>query len=97
MIPDSAAKYGRSLATRSRSGVRTKDLHWGHLPAGQLLGTVSAVFPRADAKLSIEKMRELEVEEYARQQALLGKTVAPAPETKITIDDFLKSTCASAW
>ena len=77
MIPNSAAKIWAQLGfTEPISGVRTKDLHWGRLPAGQLLGTVSAVFPRADAKLSIEKMRELEVEEYARQQALLGKTVA---------------------
>jgi len=90
VIPNSASKIWEQLGyTEPISGVRTKDLHWGRLPAGQLLGTVSAVFPRADAKLSIEKMRELEVEEYARQQALLGKTVAPA-ETKIPIDDFLK-------
>ena len=40
----------------------------------------------------VEKMRELEVEEFARQQGLLGKK-PPAPaaeEPKITIDDFLK-------
>jgi methionyl-tRNA synthetase len=37
-------------------------------------------------------MRELEVEEYARQMAVLGKTVpaAAASDPKITIDDFLK-------
>ncbi len=90
VIPESAAKIWSQLGfTEPISGVRTKDLHWGRLAGGQLLGAVRAVFPRADAKLSIEKMRELEVEEYARQQALLGKTVAPA-ETKIPIDDFLK-------
>ena len=64
----------------------------GQLAGGQKLGAVSRRFPRADAKLSIEKMRELEVEEYARQMAVLGKTVpaAAAADPKITIDDFVK-------
>ena len=49
------------------------------------------MFPRADAKASIEKMRELEIEEYARQQAVLGKTVpVPAAQDAIAIEDFLK-------
>jgi methionyl-tRNA synthetase len=99
VIPDSAAKIWSQLGfTLPVTEVRTKDLHWGKLEGGQMLGAVSAVFPRADVKASIEKMRELEVEEYARQQALLGKTVAPAKpaaeaaaeDGRITIDDFLK-------
>ncbi len=99
VIPDSAAKIWAQLGfTQPVTEARTKDLHWGKLEGGQLLGAVSAVFPRADAKASIEKMRELEVEEFARQQALLGKTVAPAKpaaeaagdDGRITIDDFLK-------
>jgi len=94
VLPDSAAKiYSQLGFTTPITEVRTKDLHWGHLPAGQALGTVAAVFPRADAKIVIEKMKELETEEYARQQAVLGKTVEPAkPEgpAPITIDDFLK-------
>jgi methionyl-tRNA synthetase len=93
VIPDSAAKIWSQLGyTHPITEVRTKDLNWGKLAGGQLLGAVSGVFPRADAKLSIEKMRELEVEEYARQMAVLGKTVpaAAASDPKITIDDFLK-------
>jgi len=92
VLPESAAKIYLQLGfTHSITEVRTKDLHWGHLPAGQALGAVSAVFPRADAKISIEKMKELEIEEYARQQAVLGKTVPPAESVShITIDDFLK-------
>jgi methionyl-tRNA synthetase len=93
VLPESSAKIWSQLGyTEPISEVRTKDLHWGKLAAGQMLGTVSGVFPRADAKLSIEKMRELEVEEYARQQAVLGKPVpvAAAADPKITIDDFLK-------
>jgi methionyl-tRNA synthetase len=52
------------------------------------------VFPRIDAKLAIPEMRALEEEEAARQAALLGKTVAPAPAAEvsphISIDDFAK-------
>ncbi|MGA3205709.1 MAG: methionine--tRNA ligase [Bryobacteraceae bacterium] len=90
VLPESCAKiYAQLGFTNPITEVRTKDLHWGHLPAGQALGTVSGVFPRADPKISIEKMKELEIEEYARQQAVLGKP-APEPVTHITIDDFLK-------
>src|SRR5260370_25487752 len=92
VLPESCTKiYSQLGFTTPVTDVRTKDLHWGHLPAGQALGTVAAVFPRADAKISIEKMKELEVEEYARQQAVLGNTVPKAEATpSITIDDFLK-------
>jgi methionyl-tRNA synthetase len=99
VIPDSAAKIWSQLGfTVPVRDVRTKDLHWGKLEHGQMLGAVAAVFPRADAKPAIEKMRALEAEEYARQQALLGKTVTAAEpvkeagthDGKITIDDFLK-------
>jgi methionyl-tRNA synthetase len=104
VIPDSAAKIWSQLGfTQPVTEARTKDLHWGRLEGGQPLGAVSPVFPRADAKASIDKMRALEIEEYARQQAVLGKTVPaanadakPAAEGakpddgKITIDDFLK-------
>jgi methionyl-tRNA synthetase len=104
VIPESTAKIWSQLGfTQPLSEVRTADLHWGHLPIGQLLGAVSGVFPRADAKVAIEKMQQLEAEEYARQQRLLGKTVtAPEPPSEssaaaasegvahITIDDFAK-------
>jgi methionyl-tRNA synthetase len=93
VIPEAAARIWSQLGFRQPiSELRTKDLHWGHLEAGQMLGAVSGVFPRAEAKASIERMRELEVEEYARQQAVLGKTVPAAAtgDPKITLDDFLK-------
>jgi methionyl-tRNA synthetase len=59
----------------------------GTLKTGQKIGKVAGVFPRLDAKPTIQKMQELEEAEKARQAALLGK----APETNfITIDDFAK-------
>jgi methionyl-tRNA synthetase len=92
IIPDSTSKIWSQLGyTHPLAEIRTKDLHWGKLEGGQLLGSVSGVFPRADKAL-IEKMQELEDQEFARQQALLGKAPAPAAaaDPKITIDDFLK-------
>jgi methionyl-tRNA synthetase len=79
--------------------MRVSDLHYGHLPAGQKLRDVEAVFPRIESAPAIAKMRELEKAEVARQDALLGKLPdtnppAAAPVTEespaITIDDFLK-------
>jgi methionyl-tRNA synthetase len=97
VIPESAARIWSQLGfTQSIDDVREPDLHWGRLPAGQLLGAVAGVFPRADSKLSIDKMRQLETEELTRQQALLGKTAAAATPAAgngtpaITIDDFAK-------
>jgi methionyl-tRNA synthetase len=57
------------------------------LPTGQKIGKIAPVFPRLDAKPTIQKMQELEEAEKARQAALLGK----APEANfIAIDDFAK-------
>src|SRR5579871_743418 len=103
VIPESAAKIWSQLGfTTPIEEVRVADLNWGRLEAGQMLGVVSGVFPRADAKIVIPQMRDLEVEELARQQALLGKP-APVPAvaeaasaaqsdgaSHITIDDFAK-------
>jgi methionyl-tRNA synthetase len=97
VLPTSAAKIWAQLGFSTPLGeVTVADLHWGHLKPGQQLGTVEGVFPRADAKVAIEKMKEGEAIEFARQQALLGKTPAPAtaesaPKSDlITIDDFVK-------
>jgi methionyl-tRNA synthetase len=99
VLPESAAKIWAQLGFQTHlDATRTKDLHWGHLKAGQKLGVVTAVFPRADAKASIEKMMQLEKEEVVRQLELLGKKPEPpsAPAAAstgtapITIDDFGK-------
>jgi methionyl-tRNA synthetase len=98
VIPESAAKIWAQLGFRSPlDTIRGADLHWGHLKAGQKLGEASGVFPRADAKVVIEKMRNGEEAELARQRALLGQQ-APAAvasadgkgSSQITIDDFAK-------
>ncbi len=104
VLPESAAKIWTQLGFQTPcQEIRSADLHWGHLPAGQAVGVVSGVFPRADVKVSIEKMMEGEAEELIRQAALLGKPVPveePAATSEpvaaepasphITIDDFAK-------
>jgi methionyl-tRNA synthetase len=76
-IPQSAEKIWAQLGmAEPLERLRVADLHWGHAAGGQKLGAVEAVFPRADAKTAIAKMREDEAAEYARQQALIGKSVA---------------------
>jgi methionyl-tRNA synthetase len=95
VLPESTAKIWAQLGmTEALEAVRVDQLAWGQLPAGQKIGEVAPVFPRIDAKLAIPEMRALEEEEAARQAALLGKTVAPAPAAEvsphISIDDFAK-------
>ena len=95
VIPNSAGRIWRQLGCEAIDRIRISDLHWGHLPVGQKLNAVEGIFPRADAKASIAKMREHEAEELARQQALLGKQPPAAAPSKdgavqITIDDFTR-------
>ncbi|HEX5432185.1 MAG TPA: methionine--tRNA ligase, partial [Bryobacteraceae bacterium] len=94
VIPESAAKIWSQLGFKTKlEDLRVADLHWGHLRHGQTLGKVEPVFPRADSKASIDKMKEYEAEELARQQALLGKhpaAAAPKDDAVIGIEDFAK-------
>ena len=96
VMPQSTPKIWAQLGMKEPiESVRLNNLRWGQLPAGQKIGEVSPVFPRIELKPAIDKMRELEVVATAEQNAILGKTEAPAaaaaPETpKIAIDDFVK-------
>jgi methionyl-tRNA synthetase len=95
VMPESTAKiWGQLGMTTPIENIGIADLHWGKLPAGQQVGKVSGVFPRLDAKPSIEKMEELEAKEKERQAALFAPaSAAPTAQpasTKISIDDFTK-------
>jgi methionyl-tRNA synthetase len=96
VLPESAAKIWIQLGmTEPIESVRLDSLQWGGLKAGQRIGEVSGVFPRIELKEGVAKMRALEEQETARQQALLGKKplvsdAAAAEPAKIPIDDFLK-------
>ncbi len=96
ILPESAAKIWAQLGfTTPIDLVKTADLHWGRLQGKQSLGALATVFPRADVKVSIEQMMELETKDVARQLELLGKkpeppAAAPSGTSPITIDDFAK-------
>ena len=98
VVPTGVASIWNQLGFDSNPGrISAADLHFGHLPAGQKIRPTGAVYPRIEAKPAIEKMRQLEEAERARQDALLGRTpekpAGPAPlpiaET-ISFDDFVK-------
>lgn len=99
VIPESAAKIWSQLGFTQLDLVRVGDLSWGKTPAGHVIGEVSPLFPRLDAKPTIERIKELEAAEYDRQAALVGKApeakveestpISPISET-ISIDDFVK-------
>ena len=81
--------------TTALESMRVSDLHWGKLPHGQKIGKIAAVFPRIEEKPAIEKMKELEIREKARQDQLLGKkpgeaAAASSESGTIAIDDFAK-------
>ena len=95
VIPESAAKIWAQLGFRTPlDAIRTADLDWGKLASGQEIEPASGVFPRADVKTMIEKMKEGEAAELARQQTLMGQRISPPGpadgRSHITIDDFIK-------
>ena len=95
IMPQATAKIWSQLGMQpSLESRRAPDLHWGKLAHGQKIGAIEGVFPRIEANPAIEKMKELEIVEKARQDAILGKKPAEAPAAaggdKIAIDDFAK-------
>ena len=102
VMPSSCEKIWAQLGydAATLEGMKLAELKWGGLAGGRKIGTPAAVFPRIEAKTAIERMRELEVKETARQAALMGKKpeepsqarpegARPVPQ-HITIDDFAK-------
>ena len=106
-VPSSATTLWRQLGMSSDlEQMRWDELAWGGLDPGRRIGEIQPLFPRVDPRQAIERMRALEVEETARQKALLeGKTVeavksqvvvpaaAPAEQpvaSRISIEDFAK-------
>ncbi len=99
VMPEAAKRIWAQLGIEAPLETqRVADLHWGRMPARQKIGHIAAVFPRIDEKPAIEKMKELEIREKARQDEILGKKPAPTgtPDAastdtdRIGIDDFAK-------
>ncbi len=107
VMPDSARKIWSQLGMpHPIESITVADLHWGRLKHGQVVGAVSPVFPRLDAK-AIEKMTELEAIERERLATIFtpakaakaaaataepssAASSAAADSGKIAIDDFAK-------
>jgi methionyl-tRNA synthetase len=92
-MPESGEKIWSQLGmTEKLEDLQLGSLAWGQLAAGQQIGEIAAVFPRVELKEAVEKMKALEAKATAEQAVLLGKAPppAPAPDNKISIDDFAK-------
>ena len=94
VMPQSAARIWDQLGmTEPVEQVRFSELAWGQLPPGQTVKQPEALFPRIEARPAIERMRELETQETARQAALFAQRAPepPAPVVeKIGIDEFAR-------
>jgi methionyl-tRNA synthetase len=103
ILPESSAKIWEQLGCmKPLDELKTAQLPWGKLVCGQHLGNSGAIFPRADAKVAILKMQELESAEVQRQMEILGQKPEAEPATaakpgaakpasgQISIDDFGK-------
>jgi methionyl-tRNA synthetase len=76
VIPDSTAKIWSQLGLGDIQQFPLTDLKWGQLKLGTRLGSVQAVFPRAD-KTAIERMQKME--EQGRS-GVATEEAQPAPK-----------------
>jgi methionyl-tRNA synthetase len=74
IIPDSTAKIFTQLGLGDITTTDLNSLRWGQMNAGTRLGTIEAVFPRAD-KSAIERMQQMEED---RKNAAEAASATPA-------------------
>ena len=85
-MPSSAAALWRQLGMSSDlEAARFDHLAWGGLAPGRRIGEIQPLFPRVDPRQAIERMRALEVEETARQKALLEGKTAEAVKSQVSV------------
>jgi methionyl-tRNA synthetase len=103
VMPEATAKIWTQLGLGDIRSFRMAELKWGQIPLGTKLGTVEAVFPRAD-KSAVERMQAIEEQQRsappvietaplpapADPVAATPKPAAAPPEGTISIDDFAK-------
>jgi methionyl-tRNA synthetase len=82
VIPESSARIWEQLGLGDIGKLDLPNLAWGQLPLHTKLGTVEAVFPRAD-KSTIERMQQMEVERAAQSAVVaVAETVAENKPTE---------------
>jgi methionyl-tRNA synthetase len=103
VIPEATAKIWAQMGLGDIRKFALSDLKWGQLHLGTRLGTVEAVFPRAD-KSTIERMQKMEEQQRSAPAVAEAGPSAPAPaasvspatsatplaDGKISIEDFAK-------
>jgi methionyl-tRNA synthetase len=103
VMPEATAKIWTQLGLGDIRTFRMAELKWGQIPLGTKLGTVEAVFPRAD-KSAVERMQAIEEQQRsaplavetaprtapAEAAAATPKPAATPPQGTISIDDFAK-------
>ena len=76
VIPEATGKIWSQLGLGDIKSFSLADLQWGQLKLGTKLGTVQAVFPRAD-KSAVERMQKME--EQGRTAPVATEAQVPAP------------------
>ena len=99
VIPESSARIWEQLGLGDISKLDLRNLAWGQLPLHTKLGTVEAVFPRAD-KSTIERMQQMEQERAAQAgQAAVAedsKEAKPTPARSLPAPPVTAAPAASA-
>ena len=98
VMPEATAKIWTQLGLGDIKTFRLAELKWGQLELGTKLGSVAAVFPRAD-KGAIERMQKME-EQGRSPSAVAAGEAQPTPKTAVaatvkTADRFLRERSAS--
>jgi len=86
VIPESTARIWEQLGLEDINKLDLRNLAWGQLPLHTKLGTVEAVFPRAD-KSTIERMQQMEQERAAQatQTAVAGTAEESKPAESVPL------------
>ena len=82
VIPEATAKIWAQMGLGDIKKFSLSDLKWGQLHLGTKLGTVEAVFPRAD-KSTIERMQKMEEQQRSAPATAEAKPVAPTPVASV--------------
>src|SRR5438067_1653474 len=77
VIPESSERIWKQLGLEKIAAINPSQLEWGGLRLGTKLGTIEAVFPRAD-KTAIDNMKSLEEQHPAGLPAAPEKKAAEA-------------------
>jgi methionyl-tRNA synthetase len=83
VVPDSSARIWEQLGLGDITKLDLRNLAWGQLPLHTKLGTVEAVFPRAD-KSTIERMQQMEQESAAQSsQAAVAEKLEEVKQPEV--------------